>query len=76
VGPHTIFFNLALEQKKAWCQFHQHFKPAFLPIFCCQKILNPKYSFLIFGAKFVYEKRMRKTLMKLTTGHPRYSALK
>jgi len=35
------------------CQFHQHFTHAFLPIFWRQKILNPKHSFVIFGAKIL-----------------------
>ncbi len=30
------------------------------------KTSDPKHSFVIFGAKIVYEKRVRKTLMKLT----------
>jgi len=33
-----------------------------------QKISNPKHSFVIFGAKILYKKCMRKTLMKLTQG--------
>jgi hypothetical protein len=36
--------------------------------FWCQKISNPKHSFVIFGAKILYEKCVRKTLMKLTPG--------
>jgi len=39
---------------------------AFLPIFWRQKISNPKHSFVIFGAKILYEKYERKMLMKLT----------
>jgi len=35
------------------CQFHQHFTCAFLPIFWCQKISNPKHSIVIFGAKIL-----------------------
>ncbi len=50
------------------CQFHQHFMSAFLPIFWCQKISNPKHSFVIFGAKILWEKCASKTLMKLTAG--------
>jgi len=30
-------------------------------------VTNPKHSFVIFGAKISYEKRVRKTLMKLTS---------
>ncbi len=51
------------------CQFHQHFIYAFLPIFWCQKISNPKHSFVIFGTKILYEKHVWKTLMKLTEEH-------
>jgi len=29
---------------------------------------NPKHSFVIFGAKFLYKKLEHKTLMKLTPG--------
>jgi len=50
------------------CQFHQHFMRAFLPIFWSQKISNPKHSFVIFGAKILYKKCVRKTLMKSTPG--------
>jgi len=35
-------------------------------IFWHQKISNPKQSFIIFGAKILYKKRVHKTLMKLT----------
>jgi len=35
-------------------------------IFWHQKISNPKHSFVIFGSKFFLQKRVRKTLMKLT----------
>jgi len=43
----------------------------FGPIFLRQKFLNPKHSFVIFGAKILYKKRARKTLMKLTPVHNR-----
>jgi len=32
------------------------------------KISNPKARFVIFGAKILYKKHARKTLMKLTQG--------
>jgi len=37
----------------------------FSPIFWRQKISNPKHSFVIFGAKLMYEKYTRKILMIL-----------
>ncbi len=33
-----------------------------------QKVSKPKQSFVIFGAKISYEKRVRKMMMKLTLG--------
>jgi len=38
----------------------------FAPIFCRQKILNLKHSFVTFGDKILYEKRAHKMLIKLT----------
>jgi len=38
-----------------------------MPIFWRQKKSNPKHSFVIFGTKILAKKRVRKTLMKLTT---------
>jgi len=43
--------------------FYAHF---FRRYFGAKKISNPKHSFVIFGAKILYEKLKRKTLMKLT----------
>jgi len=54
---------------KTCCQFHQRLMRAFF-IFG-SKILNPKASFVVFGAKISYEKCTRKTLMKLTPGRRR-----
>jgi len=38
----------------------------FEPIFCQQKISNPKHSFVIFAAKILYKKCSREMLMPLT----------
>ncbi len=48
--------------------FHQHFMRAFLyesKLSGFSLVTNPKYSFVIFGVKILYEKRTNKTLMKL-----------
>jgi len=47
----------------------------FAPIFWCQKNLNPKQSFVIFGAKILYKKSAHKMLMKLTPGKQFISTL-
>jgi len=43
---------------------HAHFAP----IFWCQKISNPKHSFVIFGTQILHKICTNKTLMKLTHG--------
>jgi len=43
--------------------FYVHF---FLPIFWCQKISNPKHSYVIIWRQIIGKKSRRKMLMKLT----------
>ncbi len=54
------------------CQFHQHFLHAFFVrkhVFVAKILYKIALcSFVIFGAKILYEKRMRNTLLKLTAG--------
>jgi hypothetical protein len=47
----------------------------FWPIFCRQKISNPKHSFVIFGAKIWCKKCKRTMLAKLTPVLPDHAAL-
>ncbi len=49
-----------------WSQFHQHFTCAFFVQIFGKEISNPKHRFVIFGAKILYKKCTRRTLMKLT----------
>jgi len=44
------------------------FSVLFALIFFRKKISNPKHSFVIFGAKILYEKLAHIMLMKLTAG--------
>ncbi len=50
----------------AYRQFHQRFMPAFLYKFWCQKLQSYVLGLRFFGAKILYEKCGRITLMKLT----------
>jgi len=50
-------------EKEFKCQFHQQARFSY-KIFGA-KISNPKACFVIFGAKILYEKCARNTLMKL-----------
>jgi len=48
-------------------QFQQRLTPAFFAnILAPKKLQSKHFSFVIFGAKILYEKRAHKTLMKLT----------
>jgi len=64
--------NYFFEKAKIWsifshnllvyyCQFHQCFLRAFLYEIFGAKISNEKASFVVFGAKILYERRARKT---------------
>jgi len=47
----------------------------FCQYFGCKKFLNPKHSFVSFGAKILFEKRVRNMLLKLTPdGHLEHDA--
>jgi hypothetical protein len=66
-----ILFVFAAEaytllNNKSRSQFHQCFTSTFFIQNFYAKISDPKHSFVIFGAKIVYEKLSHKTLMKLT----------
>jgi len=52
-------------KKVTWCQFHQHFMHAFFvqKYFFCQNVTREKLC-----KALLYEKHVRKTLMKLTVG--------
>ena len=44
------------ESITAWCQFHQHLMSIFLHwYFWRQNVSKPKHSFVIFGAKILYQ---------------------
>jgi len=55
---------------ETYSQFHQHFMRAHFSykskLSSFSLVTNPKHSFVIFGAKILFKKRTRKTLMKLT----------
>jgi len=64
IGPcHSLFWHTI---RISVANFINILRAHFGPIFLCQKISNPKHSFVIFGAKILYEKCARKMLMKLT----------
>jgi hypothetical protein len=59
-------------------QFHQHFTLAFFELKSFWQLFSgfkPKHSFVIFGAKILYEKCMRKMLMKLTPRREKPAAI-
>jgi len=60
------FINMFTRSFSACCQFHQHLRVNFAPIFWPKNISKSKRSIVIFGAKILYKKRACKTLIKLT----------
>ncbi len=61
----VIIENNSLNQLSIPSMFYEGI---FCTKFWCQKISNPKHSFVIFGTKISYEKHGHKKLMKLTPG--------
>jgi len=60
------FWIIKTSKIDVWCQFHQHFICAFLPISFCQKLQSCVLGLKFFWCQNIGKKRARKMLMKLT----------